>query len=149
MFSYCCRHLGAVTTVTFVEDGKRLITTSDDRSLRVWEWDIPVDMKYIADPSMHAMPSVALSPDSKHSLHCSHVMLTSMSAKFVACQSMDNQVVTFTARDRFRPNGRKTFRGALHKHVCMYDMCILIVVQDTTVLAMHAKSTSALTVHTS
>jgi hypothetical protein len=40
-----------------------MVTTSDDKSLRVWEWDIPVDIKYIADPSMHSMPSVALNND--------------------------------------------------------------------------------------
>ena len=40
-----------------------MVTTSDDKSMRVWEWDIPVDIKYIADPSMHSMPSVAVHPN--------------------------------------------------------------------------------------
>lgn len=47
------RHLGSVNSITFVEDGKRMVTTSDDKSIRVWEWDIPVDIKYIADPGLH------------------------------------------------------------------------------------------------
>ena len=42
------RHLAAVNTITFVDRNRRFITTSDDKSLRVWEWNIPVDMKYIA-----------------------------------------------------------------------------------------------------
>ena len=42
------RHLAAVNTITFVDRNRRMITTSDDKSLRVWEWNIPVDMKYIA-----------------------------------------------------------------------------------------------------
>jgi pre-mRNA-processing factor 17 len=41
------RHLGAVNSITFVEDGRRMVTTSDDKSIRVWEWDIPVDMKCV------------------------------------------------------------------------------------------------------
>ena len=41
------RHLGAVNSITFVDENRRFVSTSDDKSLRVWEWDIPVDMKYI------------------------------------------------------------------------------------------------------
>ncbi|XP_049869832.1 pre-mRNA-processing factor 17 [Pectinophora gossypiella] len=89
------RHLGAVNSITFVDDNRRFVTTSDDKSLRVWEWDIPVDMKYIADPSMHSLPSVTLSPN----------------GKWLACQSMDNKVVVFSALNRFKMNRRKTFTG--------------------------------------
>lgn len=32
------RHLGAVNTITFVDKNRRFVTTSDDKSLRVWEW---------------------------------------------------------------------------------------------------------------
>ena len=31
------QHLGAVNTVTFVDEGRRFVTTSDDKSMRVWE----------------------------------------------------------------------------------------------------------------
>ena len=41
------RHMGAVNTITFCDDNRRFVSTSDDKSMRVWEWDIPVDMKYI------------------------------------------------------------------------------------------------------
>lgn len=39
--------LGAVNTITFCDNNRRFCSTSDDKSMRVWEWDIPVDMKYI------------------------------------------------------------------------------------------------------
>ena len=32
------RHLGAVNSITFVDQNRRFVTTSDDKSLRVWEW---------------------------------------------------------------------------------------------------------------
>ena len=32
------RHLGAVNTVTFVDRNKRIVSTSDDKSIRAWEW---------------------------------------------------------------------------------------------------------------
>jgi len=42
--------LNPINSITFIDDNKRFVTTSDDKSIRVWEWDIPVDFKYIADP---------------------------------------------------------------------------------------------------
>lgn len=89
------RHLGAVNTITFVDQNRRFVTTSDDKSIRVWEWDIPVDFKYIAEPSMHSMPAVALHPNNK----------------WMACQSMDNQIMVFAVLNRFRQNRKKTFKG--------------------------------------
>uniref|UniRef100_A0A182RI67 Pre-mRNA-processing factor 17 n=1 Tax=Anopheles funestus TaxID=62324 RepID=A0A182RI67_ANOFN len=89
------RHLGAVNTITFVDENRRFVTTSDDKSLRVWEWDIPVDMKYIADPTMHSMPAVTLAPN----------------GKWLACQSLDNKIVIFSAINRFKMNRKKTFTG--------------------------------------
>lgn len=38
-------HLGPVNTITFCDEGKRFVTTSDDKSLRAWEYGIPVPIK--------------------------------------------------------------------------------------------------------
>ena len=59
------QHLGPVNTITFVDDNRRFVTTSDDKTLRAWEYDIPVVIKYVAEPSMHSMPAVTLSPNRK------------------------------------------------------------------------------------
>ncbi|OLL23387.1 Pre-mRNA-processing factor 17 [Neolecta irregularis DAH-3] len=88
-------HTGPVNTITFVDDDRRFVTTSDDKSLRAWEYGIPVPIKYIAEPYMHSMPSVVLHP----------------SAKYIACQSLDNQIVVYSASDRFRQQRRKNYRG--------------------------------------
>lgn len=88
------RHLGAVNTITFIERNISFVSTSDDKSLRVWDWDIPVDRKHIADPSMHAIPSVSLSA----------------SGKWLACQSMDNKITIF-ATQKLRLNRKKVFKG--------------------------------------
>ena len=58
------QHLAAVNSITFVDDNRRFISTSDDKTVRVWDWGFPVVIKYIADPTMHSMPSVAVSPNS-------------------------------------------------------------------------------------
>ncbi|KAL2914748.1 hypothetical protein HK105_205679 [Polyrhizophydium stewartii] len=91
------QHLGAVNTITFVDDNRRFVTTSDDKTIRAWEFGIPITIKYIAEPEMHSMPAVSLSNN----------------RKWLACQSLDNQIVIYSARDRFRINRKKVFRGHL------------------------------------
>lgn len=58
------QHLGPVNTITFVDENRRFITTSDDKTIRAWDYDIPVVIKYIAEPHMHSMPAVTLHPSS-------------------------------------------------------------------------------------
>ncbi|CAG8751643.1 950_t:CDS:2, partial [Racocetra fulgida] len=84
---------GAVNTITFVDENRRFVTTSDDKTLRAWEFDIPVVIKYIAEPHMHSMPAVTLHPNT--------------------CQSLDNQIVVYGAKDRFRMHRKKRFTGHL------------------------------------
>ena len=59
------QHLGPVNTINFVDEGKRFLTSSDDKSIRAWDWDIPVVIKYIAEPTMHSMPAACVSPNGK------------------------------------------------------------------------------------
>ncbi|KAI7903725.1 WD40-repeat-containing domain protein [Cokeromyces recurvatus] len=91
------QHLGAVNTITFVDENRRFVTTSDDKTMRAWEFDIPVVIKYIAEPDMYAIPAVTLSPNKK----------------WLACQSLDNQILIYGARDKFRLNRKKRFAGHL------------------------------------
>lgn len=88
------QHLGPVNTITFVDENRRFITTSDDKMMRVWDFDIPVPIKLIADPSMHSMPAVGLHPN----------------GKWLAATSLDNQIVIFGA-DTFKQNRKKRFAG--------------------------------------
>ena len=59
------QHLGPVNTITFVDENKRFVTTSDDKTIRAWDFDIPVTIKYIAEPYMHSMPAVTIHPNSE------------------------------------------------------------------------------------
>ncbi|GMH62152.1 hypothetical protein TrRE_jg13203 [Triparma retinervis] len=88
-------HLAAVNTVTFTEDGKKMVTTSDDKKVMVWEWDIGVPVKYISEPDMHSMPAVACHPG----------------GEFMALQSMDNEVKVYAASNRYQLVRKKSFRG--------------------------------------
>lgn len=88
-------HLQAVNSVTFVDDDRRFVSTSDDKKILIWDWNIPVPIKYISEPSMHSMPAVTLHP----------------SGGFFAGQSMNNQIDVYTARDKIKLSRKKVFRG--------------------------------------
>ncbi|KAI1850870.1 hypothetical protein JX266_003535 [Neoarthrinium moseri] len=88
-------HLNAINTIVFVDDNRRFMTTSDDKSLRAWDYNIPVPIKYIAEPYMYPMTRAAPHP----------------SGKYVAYQSSDNQIVVYGANDKFRQNRKKSYRG--------------------------------------
>ncbi|KAH9065919.1 pre-mRNA splicing factor [Lactarius vividus] len=88
------QHLGPVNTITFVDENRRFVTTSDDKTIRAWDFDIPVVIKYIAEPHMHSMPAVTLHP----------------SKKYFAAQSLDNQILVYST-DSFRQNRKKRFAG--------------------------------------
>ncbi|GIX60773.1 G-protein beta WD-40 repeat containing protein [Babesia caballi] len=92
-------HQSNVNTVTFFDEGRKLVTTGDDRRLAVWEYNIPVAVKQLADPSMHSMPAVVAHP----------------SEKFVLAQAMSNQILVYeSSGSRFRFFGGKRFKG----HLC-------------------------------
>jgi pre-mRNA-processing factor 17 len=59
------QHLGPVNTITWVDNNRRFLTTSDDKTIRGWDYDIPVVIKYIAEPYMHSMPAVTVHPNSE------------------------------------------------------------------------------------
>jgi len=92
-------HLGAVNTVTFLDppSGSRFVTTSDDKTIRMWEFGIPVQIKYIADPSMHAIPAATMNPSNTMWLG----------------QSQDNQIVSYQCSkgEKFKHLKNKTFKG--------------------------------------
>jgi pre-mRNA-processing factor 17 len=108
------QHLGPVNTITFVDENRRFVTTSDDKTIRAWDYDIPVVIKYIAEPHMHSMPAVTLHPSSNvlhlcklfASYSCTHVI----SEKYLATQSLDNQILIYNT-DNFRQNRKKRFAG--------------------------------------
>lgn len=87
-------HLQAVNTITFVDEDRRFITTSDDRSLRAWDFHIPVPIKLVSDPSMFPLVRSAPHP----------------SGKTVLFQSGDNQIVAYETA-KFRQSRKKSWRG--------------------------------------
>eukprot|EP00392_Amoebophrya_sp_AT5.2_P006521 g6533.t1 len=92
-------HLGTVNSVTFCDEGKKILTTSDDKKIFIWEYGIPIVCKYISEPSMHSIPTVAVSPR------------YSDGKKYLIGQSLDNKIVVYEAGGRFKFQGHRKFQG--------------------------------------
>ena len=91
-------HLQAVNVVEFIDEGRRFVSTSDDKKVLVWEYNIPVPIKYISEPHMNSIPSVTTHPHG-------HAW---------AGQSLDNKIVVYGARDKVREMRKKVFKGHLN-----------------------------------
>ena len=52
-------HLAAVNTITFVDEGRRFVTTSDDKTIRVWEMGINVQVRMLPQSIALALRAVA------------------------------------------------------------------------------------------
>ena len=63
-----------------------------------WEYGLPVVIKHVSDPSLHSVPFMTLHRNKKWCLG----------------QSMDNQIVVYSADSRFRLNTKKHFKGHLN-----------------------------------
>jgi pre-mRNA-processing factor 17 len=87
-------HLGSINSITFLEN-KRFMSTSEDKTARVWDIQINIPIKIISDPSLHSMPVTRVHPD----------------GKYIAAQSMDNTILVFSAKDRYKTNKKKLFTG--------------------------------------
>eukprot|EP00536_Pseudo-nitzschia_multiseries_P002066 jgi/Psemu1/322383/estExt_fgenesh1_pg.C_270042 len=91
-------HLAPVNAIAFVEEDNgnvKMVSSSDDKKVLVWEWDIGVPIKYISDPTMHSMPSLAMHP----------------SHQYLVGQSLDNQIVCFQVGQKFKLSKTKKFGG--------------------------------------
>lgn len=91
------QHSGAVNSINFIDDSRRFVSSSDDKSLRIWEFDTPTVVKYIRDPELASMPSVSISHDER----------------YICASSLDNSIQTFSAVEPFKHMRAKTFRGHL------------------------------------
>jgi len=52
--------------VTFFNNNRKFVSSSDDKKLFVWEFGIPVVIKHISEPEMHAVNSAVMHPNGLH-----------------------------------------------------------------------------------
>ncbi|CUM63306.1 uncharacterized protein PRCAT00000877001 [Priceomyces carsonii] len=88
-------HLGAINSLLIIENGSRFMSTSDDKSVKFWDWQINIPVKSISDPSLHSMPCSAIYPG----------------CNYIALQNMDNSIKVIQGHGKYRFNKKKVFRG--------------------------------------
>ena len=88
-------HLGAINTLTFIDNNRKFVSTSDDKKIFIWEYGLPVVVKHISEPSMHSIPAAVLHPNGKYFLG----------------QSLDNKIVVYDCKNGFKINRKKKFIG--------------------------------------
>ncbi len=89
-------HLDAINSITFVDEGRKFITSSDDKTIRVWEFGVPVQIQVIKDTEMHAASTASLSPDGMTWIG----------------QNADNTIVSYSVTGpKVRQLKKKTFQG--------------------------------------
>ncbi|TNV80538.1 hypothetical protein FGO68_gene16839 [Halteria grandinella] len=99
-------HLGSINTLTFIENGRRFVSTADDKKIYLWEFGIPVVAKHISEPDMQAIPAATMHPN----------------GKYFAGQSMDNKIVIYDCKGNFKMNRKKKFMGHVNSgYACGLD----------------------------
>jgi pre-mRNA-processing factor 17 len=88
-------HLGAINTITFIDNNKKFVSTSDDKKIFIWEFGLPVVIKHISEPSMHSIPATVVHPNGKYFLG----------------QSLDNKIAVYDCKNGFKINRKKKFVG--------------------------------------
>jgi len=111
------QHLGPVNTITFVDDNRRFVSTSDDKTIRGWDYDIPVVIKYIAEPYMHSMPAVTLHPSSKSTFAKLYTDIRQILRLSIVRQS-DSGILR---RREFQAEQEKTIRRSHDCWLCVSD----------------------------
>ena len=94
-------------------------------------------MKYIAEPHMHSMPSVTLHPNGSYLSSLPRPRALNLyrqdnsyfiffaSGKWLACQSMDNQIMIYGVHNNFRLNRKKNFKGHMVSNTWLYFRLVI------------------------
>ncbi|KAI5961456.1 uncharacterized protein KGF55_004079 [Candida pseudojiufengensis] len=111
-------HLGSINDLLVLDNG--FASTSDDKSVRVWKWQINIPIKVISDPTQFSTPSIKKHPNTN----------------YIALQSMDNTVKAVHSTGKFHWNKNKIYRG----HQCAgYGIEIEITHDGKTIMSGDAK----------
>lgn len=88
-------HLSSILSLRYFPDGSKFISSSEDKTVRIWENQINIPIKQISDTAQHSMPYIDVHP--QHHYFCS--------------QSMDNTIYTYGMQPKYKKHPNKLFKG--------------------------------------
>ena len=88
-------HESAVNAVCFYENGRKFVSTSDDRKMLCWDYGYNPPTRYIQETYMTSMPALTLHP----------------SGDYILCQALNNQIAVYKCMDTVVHHPRKRFNG--------------------------------------
>ncbi|SCU93242.1 LAMI_0E13696g1_1 [Lachancea mirantina] len=88
-------HMSSILSLAYFPDGSRFISSSGDKTVRIWENQINIPIKQISDTSQYSMPYIAVHPE----------------RRYFAAQSMDNKIYTYSMKPKYKRNPKKCFTG--------------------------------------
>lgn len=88
-------HLSSILKLCYFPDGSKFISSSEDKTVKIWENRINIPIKHISDTAQHSMPYLGIHPENN----------------YFCTQSMDNSIYTFNMKPKYRRHPKKIFKG--------------------------------------
>lgn len=106
-------HLGPVNTITFIEDGKMFVSTSDDKTLRVWELGIPVQVRLT--------PPVATASGALGWCRCGGACMRLQQTGQQASITLSRKKLLSPCHPRIHPATVPPDAHSMHMHACLQE----------------------------
>ncbi|KRX07313.1 WD40-repeat-containing domain [Pseudocohnilembus persalinus] len=89
-------HLGQINTITFYNNNRHFVSTSDDKKMFCWEFGIPIVIKHFAEPDQHSVHATTVSPNQQ----------------YMTAQQANNKIAVYDLKGgNLRLNRKKIFEG--------------------------------------
>ena len=89
-------HKGQLNSISFLDpEGHRFVSTADDKTLRVFEFDVPLAIGFKSEPGLNSISNTVIHPD----------------GEWILCQSFANAILCFGSSDKFRISKKRRFTG--------------------------------------
>ncbi|EGV61348.1 WD40 repeat-like protein [Yamadazyma tenuis ATCC 10573] len=80
-------HVGSINALCVIQHGNKFLSSSDDKSIRIWSWGINIPVKTVTHPTQYAVSSALCVPPSE---------------EYIALQNMNNAIQVIDGEGKFK-----------------------------------------------